>query len=74
MTSVTAALNFMAWQLLVKRSNGQATYRGNAAGKYVTRNLTADTAEIGLFTAKAKLEADFDMDIPGMRRRRPHRR
>ena len=38
---------------------GTSTYRGNAAGKYVTRNLVAETAEIGLFTAKARLTANF---------------
>ena len=38
---------------------GVSTYRGNAAGKYVTRNLVAETADIGLFTAKARLTANF---------------
>jgi hypothetical protein len=41
---------------------GTATFRGNAAGKYVTRDTIAESAEIGIFTAKAKLEADFDDD------------
>jgi hypothetical protein len=39
---------------------GTATFRGNAAGKYVTRDTIAESAEIGIFTAKAKLEANFD--------------
>jgi hypothetical protein len=38
---------------------GKATYRGNAGGKYVTRDTIAKTANIGLFTAKAKLDAAF---------------
>ena len=33
-----------------------------AAGKYVTRDLAADTGKVGLFTATATLTADFDAD------------
>ena len=39
--------------------NGTATYRGSAAGKYVTRDTITESASIGLFTAKAKLDANF---------------
>ena len=39
---------------------GTATYRGSAAGKYVTRDTIAKSAIIGLFTAKARLDANFD--------------
>ena len=39
--------------------NGTARFQGPAAGKYVTRNLVANTAEIGQFTADAELLADF---------------
>ena len=42
--------------------SGMATYRGNAAGKYVKQDKVAGTAEIGIFTAKAKLTADFGED------------
>ena len=40
--------------------NGQARFQGPAAGKYVTRNLVANTAKIGQFTADAELLADFE--------------
>ena len=39
--------------------NGTARFQGPAAGKYVTRNLVANTAMIGQFTADAELLADF---------------
>ena len=39
--------------------NGTARFQGPAAGKYVTRNLVANTAEIGQFTADAELLANF---------------
>ena len=48
----TTAVNFSG-------VNGTATYRGSAAGKYVTRDTISKTADIGLFTAKAKLMANF---------------
>ena len=41
---------------------GEARYSGPAAGKYVTRDLAANTAKIGQFTATAELHADFDAD------------
>jgi hypothetical protein len=44
---------------------GTATFRGSAAGKYVKRDTIAKTAEIGLFTAKSKLEANFDIADAG---------
>ena len=44
---------------------GTATFRGSAAGKYVKRDTIAKTAEIGLFTAKSKLEVNFDVDDAG---------
>ena len=37
----------------------KARYEGNAAGKYVVRTQVAPT-KIGIFTADAELEADFD--------------
>ena len=40
--------------------SGRASYSGSAAGKYVTRDLTAGTARIGQFTATASLSADFN--------------
>ena len=40
--------------------SGRAVYSGPAAGKYVTRNLTAGTADIGIFTATVGLAANFD--------------
>ena len=43
---------------------GRAKYEGPAAGKYVTRNLAADSTEIGLFTATAELIADFEAPNP----------
>ena len=43
---------------------GRAKYEGSAAGKYVKRDLTADTAKAGIFTATAKLLADFDDPTP----------
>ena len=39
---------------------GEARYSGPAAGKYVTRDLAANTAQIGLFTATTELHVDFD--------------
>ena len=41
---------------------GEARYSGPAAGKYVTRNVAANTAKIGQFTATAELHVDFDAD------------
>ena len=38
---------------------GEARYSGPAAGKYVTRNVIANTAKIGQFTATADLIASF---------------
>ena len=43
---------------------GRARYEGPAAGKYVTRNLAASTTNIGIFTATAKLLADFEAVNP----------
>ena len=43
---------------------GKATYRGPAAGKFVTKTLTAGIlkdADAGHFTASAKLTATFDL-------------
>ena len=45
------------------RLNGTARFQGPAAGKYVTRNLAANTAEIGQFTATAELLANFDTNV-----------
>ena len=42
---------------------GQARYSGPAAGKYVTRDLVANTAQIGQFTANAELLADFATSV-----------
>ena len=39
--------------------DGTATYRGSAGGKYVVRDAIAEKSDIGLFTAKAKLDANF---------------
>ena len=44
---------------IVQALAGEARYSGSAAGKYVTRNVVANTAEIGLFTATADLIASF---------------
>ena len=41
---------------------GRARYEGPAAGKYVTRDLTDNIDTIGIFTATAKLLADFEVD------------
>ena len=43
---------------------GRARYEGPSAGKYVTRNLAASTTNIGIFTATAKLLADFEASNP----------
>ena len=39
---------------------GDARYTGRAGGKYVTRDLVANTGQIGQFTAIVELHADFD--------------
>ena len=38
---------------------GEARFTGSAAGKYVTRDLNENTAEIGVFTATAEFLASF---------------
>ena len=50
----------------VNSPEGEARYTGPAAGKYVTRSRGSDEAEVGIFRAKAELEADFGAnDAPG---------
>ena len=41
---------------------GTATYVGGAAGKYALSSSTGGTNDAGHFTAKATLEADFNVD------------
>ena len=41
---------------------GTATYMGGAAGKYALSSSTGGTNDAGHFTAKATLEADFNVD------------
>ena len=40
-------------------ASGMATFRGNAAGKYATRNLTAGTADVGLFHRPRPADGEF---------------
>ena len=49
----------------VRDVDGTATYKGPAAGRYVTQDPFAGTANAGSFTAKAELVADFDMAADG---------
>ena len=41
---------------------GTATYTGGAAGQYALRSSTGGTNDAGSFTARAKLDADFNDD------------
>ena len=45
---------------------GTATYEGPAAGMYVTKDLIADTAKAGEFTATTTLTANFGMEADGL--------
>ena len=49
---------------LILNKIGRARYEGSAAGKYVTRNLMAETSKIGIFTATAGLTVDFEAPVP----------
>ena len=49
---------------LVHRLTGTARFKGPAAGKYITRDVLAETAQIGQFTATAELLANFDGGTP----------
>jgi hypothetical protein len=51
---------------MVNVVEGTATYKGPAAGRYVTQDTFAGTANAGSFTAKAELVADFDMAADGV--------
>ena len=42
---------------------GEARFEGPAAGKYVTRDLNENTADIGVFTATAEMLASFGTDM-----------
>ena len=42
---------------------GTARYNGGAAGKYALRSSTGGTNDAGHFTAKARLDADFEDDM-----------
>ena len=61
MFSPGAAANDGEAGAALRTLNGTARFKGPAAGKYVTRNLVANTAEIGSFTATAELLANFGM-------------
>ena len=49
----------VATQALLTALDEKVTYTGAAAGKYVTKDVVANTAEAGYFTASAELTADF---------------